>query len=103
MKSLDREIRTVKLMIGIYCRAHHHGKELCDSCRELAAYAEARIRACPYGEKKPACSHCPIHCYKPEMKKRITEVMRFSGPKMTWRHPVTAIRHLIGLKGSYDR
>jgi len=94
---------TVRLMIGLYCRRRHGGKELCDNCRELAAYAEARIRGCHYGEKKPACSRCPIHCYKPEMRGRITEVMRFAGPRMTWRHPVLAILHLTGRRGSYER
>ncbi len=103
IKSLDEEVKTVKLMIGLYCRLHHGGAELCDSCRELADYAEKRIMACPYGGEKPACSHCPIHCYKPEMRKRITEVMRFSGPRMTWRHPIRAARHLAGLKGSYAK
>ncbi len=103
MKSLDDEVKTVKLMIGLYCR-HHHGTEgLCAECRELADYAESRIKACPYGGGKPACSRCPIHCYKPEMRKKITDVMRFAGPTMAWRHPVMAIRHLAGLKGDIAR
>jgi hypothetical protein len=103
MKSLAKEAQTVRVMIGLYCRHHHGGTGLCDDCRNLADYAEARIRACPHGGAKPACSHCPIHCYKPEMRNKITEVMRFAGPRMTLRHPVLAIRHLAGLKGSYGR
>ncbi|MBW6485496.1 MAG: nitrous oxide-stimulated promoter family protein [Syntrophobacterales bacterium] len=103
MKSLDKEVKTVKLMIGLYCRGRHGAKEPCESCRELAGYAEARIRGCRYKEKKPACSQCPIHCYKKEMRGRITEVMRFAGPRMTWRHPVLAFQHLTGRKGSYER
>ena len=102
-KSLDREIRTLRLMIGIYCRRHHRTKDLCGGCQELAEYAEERIAKCPYGERKPACSHCTIHCYKPQMRARIKEVMRFAGPRMTWHHPVLAIRHLIGLKGSFAK
>jgi hypothetical protein len=92
----EREIRTVGLMIGLYCRRHHGEKELCGDCRELAAYAEGRTRKCPFGEEKPACSRCPTHCYRPEMKARIREVMRFAGPKMIYRHPLLAIRHLFG-------
>jgi len=37
------------------------------------------------------------------MRGRITEVMRFAGPRMTWRHPLLAIQHLAGRKGSYER
>jgi len=103
MKSLAKEVRTVKLMIGLYCRRQHGTGELCEGCRELAEYAETRIRGCRYGEKKPACSRCPIHCYKKEMREQITAVMRFAGPRMTWRHPILAIQHLVGMKGSYER
>jgi hypothetical protein len=102
-KSLDTEIRTVRRMIALYCRDRHNKKELCGSCRELADYAEERIRKCPYGDRKPACSHCTIHCYKPQMRARIQEVMRVAGPMMVWHHPVLAVRHLIRLKGNFAR
>jgi hypothetical protein len=95
MSRLEREVRTVRLMIDLYCRRHHGAKGLCGECRKLAAYAEQRIGKCPFGEEKPACGRCTIHCYKPEMKTRIREVMRFAGPRMTWRHPLLAIRHLL--------
>ncbi len=94
-RPLDREIETLRVMIGIYCRSVHRTAVLCDSCRELADYAQQRVRRCPYGDAKPACNHCPIHCYEPRMRARMIEVMRFAGPKMIWRHPVLAIRHMI--------
>jgi hypothetical protein len=99
MSRLEREARTVRLMIDLYCRSHHGAKGLCGECRKLAAYAEQRIGKCPFGEEKPACGRCTIHCYKPEMKVRIREVMRFAGPRMTWRHPLLAIRHLLNRSG----
>ena len=95
MTRSDREIKTVGLMIGLYCRRHHGGKGLCGDCRELAEYAEGRTRKCPFGEEKPACGRCSIRCYRPEMKAWIREVMRFAGPKMIYRHPLLAIRHLF--------
>ena len=96
MKRTERERQTVGKMIGIYCRAHHGGgKALCEECRALYAYAEQRAEKCPFGDEKPTCSQCPIHCYKPQMKERIGRVMRFSGPKMMYRHPVLALRHLM--------
>lgn len=81
-------------MIGLYCRRHHHERP-CKACEALLAYATQRIAACPYGEDKPACSQCPIHCYRQAMRERIREVMRFAGPRMIYRHPLLALRHLI--------
>ncbi len=96
MNRTEREIQTVRKMIGIYCRAHHGGgAALCEECRELQAYAEQRVEKCPFGEEKPACGQCPIHCYKPAMKAKIGRVMRYSGPKMIYRHPILAVWHLL--------
>jgi len=83
-------------MIDIYCRSHH-GKTgvLCDGCSELAAYARRRLEKCPYGDEKPTCTKCPIHCYRPEMRQKTQEVMAFSGSRMTTRHPILALLHLI--------
>ena len=46
-------------------------------------------------ETKTFCSKCKVHCYKPDMQKKIKEVMRFSGPRMLFYHPVLALRHFI--------
>jgi hypothetical protein len=91
----ERELRTVRIMIGMYCRNRHGGRMLCDDCRSLCSYAEKKILKCQFGAKKPACSQCPIHCYKPQMRKQIGEVMRYAGPKMMFSHPILAFRHLI--------
>lgn len=82
-------------MIRIYCR-RHHGSEgtLCDECDELLAYAHQRLDRCPYQEGKTTCAKCPIHCYRPAMRKQIRTVMRFAGPRMLWLHPLLALLHL---------
>jgi hypothetical protein len=93
---MNNEARTVAAMIRIFCRAQHGaGKNLCGECAGLLAYALERIEQCPFGYEKPVCSQCTVHCYKPEMRERIQTVMRYAGPRMIWRHPVLAIRHLI--------
>lgn len=93
---MKRERKTVAYMIDIYCREHHQtGGELCDDCRELAEYARFRLKNCPFQENKTTCGNCPIHCYKPEMRQKIREVMRFSGPRMLRHHPLLAIGHMI--------
>ena len=60
----------------------------------LRDYADARVDHCPHIATKTFCSVCQTHCYKPEMRERIRQVMRWSGPRMLFHHPVLAVRHL---------
>ena len=69
MRIIEREQRTAEQMIRIYCRYKEGNKELCPTCRQLL--------------------------HKPEMKKRIQEVMRYAGPRMFFFHPITTIKHFI--------
>ena len=54
-----------------------------------------RIEKCPFMETKTFCSNCRVHCYRAEMREKIREVMRFSGPRMIFYHPVMAVRHVV--------
>lgn len=81
-------------MIAIYCRSKHgFGKELCETCKELEQYALQRLEQCPFGDEKPTCATCPVHCYKSSMRIKIKEVMRFAGPRMLLLHPVDSLCH----------
>lgn len=92
----QREQKVVSLMIKLYCKKNHHTKnELCDECKELDEYAKMRSSKCPFMETKTFCSNCKVHCYKPEMREKIKKVMRFSGPRMIFYHPILAISHVI--------
>ena len=84
-------------MVSIYCEGHHDGSDvsLCDECREFLDYAYTRLEKCPYGEDKPTCANCPIHCYKPARRDQVKRIMRYSGPRMLLRHPVLAITHQL--------
>ena len=89
-------------MVALYCRDHHADRDrsdadedLCDECAALQEYALRRLGACRYGADKPTCANCPTHCYKPAMRERVREVMRYSGPRMMKRHPVLAVAHLL--------
>ncbi|MBQ8831564.1 MAG: nitrous oxide-stimulated promoter family protein [Oscillospiraceae bacterium] len=95
----EREKKTVSEMITLYCRKNHGSKHtLCDKCAEIKSYAYQRIDKCPFMETKTFCSNCKVHCYKPEMREKIKAVMRFSGPRMIFIHPVMAVRHVIESK-----
>ena len=93
-RKLKHEKQVVRDMISLYCRKVHGSRELCDECRELADYADERTELCPFMEEKSFCSQCKIHCYKPQMRERIREVMRFAGPRIIFHHPIAALRHL---------
>lgn len=89
---ISAQKRVVGHMIRYYCDNHHRGRErdtdgLCDECRELLRYAYTRLDKCPYGDSKPNCSSCRIHCYKRDMKEAIKAVMRYSGPRMIFYAP----------------
>lgn len=90
---LATELKTIEIMTGLYCKHHH--KNDCLLCDDFIAYASNKLDRCVYGQAKPACQHCPVHCYKPEQKAYARKIMRFSGPKMLFMHPVLAIKHLI--------
>jgi hypothetical protein len=95
-RHLQRELTTLRAMVAIYCRDRHgRADSLCEECSRLAAYAEKRLDKCPFGEDKPVCNRCTVHCYSPKMRDRVKAVMRYAGPRMLWRHPVLAIAHLI--------
>ena len=105
-----KEIKDLKVLLqftAVYCRVKHvqdksivttgqaelQGLPLsrypvCSDCREFLLYAFQRRLRCPL-EEKPLCKHCPVHCYKPEYRQKVREIMRFSG------------RHLI-LRGRLD-
>jgi hypothetical protein len=95
-RRIRREEKTLGAMLRIFC-SHKHGggKELCEACSELWEYALARLHRCRFGGEKPTCARCPVHCYKPAMRERIREVMRFAGPKMLLRHPVLTFFHFL--------
>ena len=100
----EREKRMVSQMIALYCRKKHHTRgDLCPQCAALDAYAKMRADKCPFMETKTFCSNCRIHCYKPDIRAKIREVMRFAGPRMILHHPVAAIRHVVETKKEQRR
>lgn len=99
----EREKELVSQMIALYCRKNHGSKSLCPDCAALDAYARLRSDKCPFMETKTFCSNCRVHCYKPEMREKIRLVMRFSGPRMIFHHPIVAVRHVIETKKEKKR
>jgi hypothetical protein len=91
---MDREARTIEVMISLFCR-NHHGENLCPECSELMKYAMERLQNCPFEDGKTVCVKCPVRCYQPVMREKIRTVMRYAGRRMTFRHPVLAFFHFV--------
>ncbi len=96
---VKREKYTIKVMIEMYCHAHHGTEKgkLCNECSRVLDYAIERIDYCAFGIKKPACETCPIHCFKKDMREQMRNIMRYAGPRMTWKYPILAFMHIFDL------
>ncbi|MBN1781850.1 nitrous oxide-stimulated promoter family protein [bacterium] len=93
---LSLEYRTAGTMIGLYCRRiHKTGFGMCPDCEQILDYCRERLQNCPFKAKKPVCSACPVHCYRPDMRDKIRRIMRYAGPRMIWTHPVMTSVHLF--------
>jgi hypothetical protein len=90
-----RELRTLETMVRMYCEHHHEGRPPCAECSELRDHARRRLERCVFGDAKPTCANCTVHCYKADMRGKVRVMMRWAGPRMLFRHPIVAILHMI--------
>ncbi|MBS5710633.1 MAG: nitrous oxide-stimulated promoter family protein [Veillonella sp.] len=74
------ELKTMYQIIGIYCHNKHHTPkgQLCEACEQ----------------SKTFCSVCKTHCYAPNYREKIREIMRYGGPRMLLVSPIQVIRHM---------
>ena len=104
-KSFERDAQTLRAMTQMYCKSHHgtnskrtDGKKnsdtaLCERCSAVLSYSLERTAKCPH-EHKGNCKDCSIHCYKPDMRAAIKEIMSYAGPRMLYAHPLLALRYV---------
>ena len=96
LKAWEKERKLIPVMIRKYCRGNHGTRGgLCEECTALTEYALFRLEKCPFKVNKNFCSLCKIHCYTPDMREKIKDVMKWSGPRMIFTHPVFAFRHVF--------
>lgn len=87
-KRIAREKLTIKKMIALYESQCPQASAVQGHYDALFAYAQKRLDKCVFGEEKPACKQCPVHCYQPAKREEMKQIMRWAGPRMLWRHPV---------------
>jgi hypothetical protein len=96
MNRLNREEKTIRKMIRMFCAGRHGIKRgLCAECSGLLEYALERAGKCRFGADKPVCRNCTVHCYKPEMREKIRQVMRYAGPRLLFRNPFLSLMHIF--------
>lgn len=96
MNKIEREKKTITFMVKLYCRHKLKQKEMPGEYEEFLKYAHSRLDHCRFGEKKTSCKRCPIHCYGKLQREKARRIMRWSGPRMFFYAPITAIKHLFG-------
>lgn len=92
---IESELKTVNHMIDIYCKGNHNTEQVCDECKELKVYVKERLEKCVYKKDKPICKNCPVHCYSEKEGIQIKVVMRYSGPRLIFKHPIETLRHMF--------
>ena len=92
---IERDKATVRRMIELYCRRKLGLPGIVGEYAELGDYAMRRLERCRFGEGKPACKNCPVHCYSPARRTQIRRIMRWAGPRMLIYAPLEALRHLL--------
>ena len=92
---IGKEKEIIEIMIRLYCRKRLGLQTVPPEYEELLRYAHRRLSCCKFGNAKPACRKCPIHCYAPKHRERIREVMRWCGPRMLFYHPLITLRHYL--------
>lgn len=112
--AVRKDLKTLALFIRVYCQHKHTDQprakvelknfdipaiagrdlQLCETCTKLLTHAWVKRSMCPM-EPKPACKHCPNHCYHPTYRQMIREVMKFSGRKMVLSGRLDMLYHLL--------
>lgn len=106
-----KDIRILARFIRIYCHAKHAGKiggevvlpeelqprrrgqsTICSDCMALLEHGIRKRNLCPLNPK-PTCRKCHIHCYSPEYRQKIREIMSFSGRKLLLRGRIDYLWH----------
>ena len=96
MNKIEREKKTITMMVELFCRKKLRKEEMPQEYAEFQQYAYARLDHCRFGEKKTSCKRCPIHCYSKTRRQQAKLIMRWSGPRMLLYSPMAAIRHMMG-------
>lgn len=100
MAGAEKDAKVLEQFIQIYCDTKHtdadkietDGLSLCAECHETLEYSKLRRELCPLNPK-PSCKNCEVHCYKPDQRQRIKDIMRHSGMHLIKRGRIDMLLH----------
>lgn len=93
---INNEISVIITMIDIFYKNKKHKNQYTSTeIEELKNYCKSRVDNCPVILEKSFCSSCKIHCYDEEHRALIKKVMKYSGPRMIYYHPILLVKHLL--------
>ena len=95
-KRRQKDLKVLAVFIGSFCRGKHRSRPgtLCPDCAELLRYASLKRQKCPL-DPKPACKHCPVHCYARTQREAIRGVMAYSGRRLLLRGRLDLLWHYL--------
>jgi uncharacterized paraquat-inducible protein A len=106
-----RDLKILARFIELFCHARHNmkavgervipeilrqgkgsAKTICVACAELLEHGMKKRGACPL-DPKPTCKSCHVHCYTPEQRRKVREIMAYSGKRMILRGRLDYLWH----------
>ena len=108
-KHQKKDIRMIGRFVQVYCTCRHGAVgrsrfplpaglgelRICPDCALIMEYAVNKRLNCPLEKEKPSCKHCQIHCYATVERKKIREIMAYSGRRMIMRGRLDYIWHYL--------
>ncbi|MHC4472071.1 MAG: nitrous oxide-stimulated promoter family protein [Planctomycetota bacterium] len=113
VREISGDLKVLGKFVETYCKHHHDAprapfrmsgidlsptklgrRRVCEDCRRLLAHAVVKRARCPL-DPKPACRLCTVHCYSPDYRQQVREVMKFSGRHLILRGHLHLLFHFL--------
>ncbi|NVN90169.1 MAG: nitrous oxide-stimulated promoter family protein [Desulfuromonadales bacterium] len=108
-KRQKRDIRLIGSFVQVHCSGRHGSVRrssyplpaglgdilICPDCAHFMKYVVTKRLNCPLEAEKPSCKHCRIHCYAAAERKKIREIMAYSGRRMIMRGRLDYLWHYL--------
>lgn len=101
-----KDIKVIAKFTEVWCAGQRHNDrqpvtvhqglqpfKLCPDCTAFLQYAVQKRLCCPLETEKPTCRRCRIHCYAPQQRALVKQIMAWSGRKMILRGRLDYLWH----------
>ena len=100
------DIKIIARFTEVWCAGQHHDNrqpvtvhpglqpfKLCPDGTAFLQYAVKKRLCCPLEAEKPTCRRCRIHCYAPQQRALVKQIMAWSGKRMILRGRLDYLWH----------